>query len=148
MTSWWGGAPPADTPLEVVGWWAELSLGLGNIASAEAFGTPRVADMKTVAPTGIASGEAFGTHAVTYSQTLLPTGIISREQFDEPTVVRGNRNTPVPSIPSAEAFGTPRFNQSVGGAGIPTGERGDRLLATVIDRPRSCRSHRGSLWLD
>lgn len=117
---------------------AQTITGAGNIASAEAFGTPTVAPQAvtvtptgiasaqavgtptvvpgpvTVSPSGIASGEAFGTPVVGTpgpSQDVAPSGIASAEAFGVPTITTGAVTVSPTGIPSAEAFGVPTVGE-------------------------------------
>ncbi|GMV82101.1 MAG: hypothetical protein AMXMBFR7_32850 [Planctomycetota bacterium] len=115
--------------------------GVGGIASAEAFGTPKLS--RTVKPSGIASAESFGTPtlnpgAVTLQPTgiasaeafgtpglanlVKPTGIASAEAFGTPTLTPGAVTLQPGSIASAEAFGTPALANLVKPTGIPSAE--------------------------
>ena len=75
-----------------------------GLASASAFGTPKIS--MQVRPTGLASASAFGTARV--SMQVRPVGLASASAFGSPTVT--SRATVAPTgIASTSAFGTPRI---------------------------------------
>ena len=101
-----------------------------GIATAEAFGTPRLAELGpvgiesgefvgfpdlfgspgatgTISPTAIASGEAFGTAVLTAGATIFPTGIPSAFDMDLHTVGPPLATIQPFGIESEEGFGTP-----------------------------------------
>jgi len=80
-----------------------------EIASAESFGIATLAPGQvTVLPTEITSAEAFGIATLTSGVTVLyPVAIPSAEAFDVATIIAGATTISPTEIPSAEAFGTP-----------------------------------------
>lgn len=97
----------------VTGGAAQNITGVGNVASLEAFGTPKV-NMNISAPTSIASAEAFGSPWL--NMNVGPAGnITSAEAFG---TAKLNENVgPAGNIATAEAFGTPQLNENVGPSG-------------------------------
>jgi hypothetical protein len=110
--------------------------GAGQIASAEAFGSPAVG--ATVAAAGIASAQAVGAPAVgarisaagigsgeaigspAVGAAINAVGIASAEAFGAPVV--GGSGIFAAGIPSAEAFGQPALAARINAAGITSGE--------------------------
>lgn len=90
-----------------------------GIASAEAFGTPRI--IHVVAPSAIPSGETFGHHVVSTPepQAVFPDGIVSGETFGTLTT---KRYLGVSGIPTGEAWGAPRLSALISPTGIPSAE--------------------------
>lgn len=117
-----GGTTVLDSPFEDTSY----ITGAGGIASGEAFGTPTVSTIQSVAPSSIGSGEAFGTHAVAPGGvTVAPSSIASTEAHGTATVTPGAVTVSPSSIGSAEAHGTPTVSPgavSVAPTGISSGE--------------------------
>jgi hypothetical protein len=107
----------------------------GGIASAEAFGTPKV-NLK-VAPQAIGSAEAFGTAKLNLK--VVATSISSGEAFGSATLTQGTRVLPA-SISSGEAFGTAKLNLQVRPTAIASAEAlGSPTIVRVI-RPNGIAS--------
>jgi hypothetical protein len=102
--------PPSDG--------SHLITGAGNIASAQAFGSPAVA--ATVSTTGIASAEAFGQPTILTGHEIVGAGnIASAQAFGSPSLAA---NVSPAGIVSAGAFGQPGIRVSIVTSGIPSGE--------------------------
>jgi hypothetical protein len=112
---------PAEAPV------APAVISPSGIASAEAFGTPRL--QGAILPTAIASAEAFGVHAlVDAATTIAPSGIASAEAFGLGEVVgeagAAGTITLGAGITSGEAFGTAVVTEdaTIRPTGIPSAE--------------------------
>lgn len=102
-------AEKVGTPALISGAGVVLPAGIG---SAESVGNPiLIAGGVTIAPTGIGSAQAFGTAVLKPTAIIAPVAIASAEIFGDRTRLNPIQ---IPSIGSAEAFGSPTFV-----AGIP-----------------------------
>ena len=95
----------------------------GTFGYAYGVGSLQAAASQTLSPTGIASAEAFGTPKLVI--VIFPSGIPSAEAFGTATLAASIAVDPT-GIPSAEAFGTALLEQEAGTlilvGGIPSEE--------------------------
>lgn len=97
-----------------------LGLWPPGVASAEAFGAPRITYPQTIEPAAITSTESFGAAGV--AQTLNASGIPSPESFGIPTMRLGAVVVATEGAASAEAFGTSVIGRGVLPPSIPSAE--------------------------
>lgn len=83
---------------------------VGNIGTAEVFGTTTVSQSSVVALSAIPSQEAFGVSQV--NQSLLLESINSLEDFGISVVQRGSVILALPGVVSQETFGSPLITQA------------------------------------
>ena len=96
-----------------------LKLEPSAIASGEAFGTPKL--ILKLLPSGIASAEAFGTLSIGQVGYIQPTGIASAEAFGTAAVIIDQFLSPS-GIASAEALGAAQLNLWLALSAIASGE--------------------------
>lgn len=105
---------------------AKLNLNITcvGVASAQTFGTAEVRNVQKITCTGIPSAQAFGTPQVDY--VIKPIG----GSFGAVGTPNVRLNIVVPSILSAEAFGTPVLNRAIFLTGIPSSYTGGNTVVT------------------
>lgn len=107
-----------DTMIGPVGGGASNITGVGNIASAEAFGSFTISGATITGAGGIASAEAVGTPSARPDITAVGN-IASAEALGAPTLQDVVTFT---GIASAEVVGTPSLQQTISPTGIASGE--------------------------